>query len=214
MPPAAPAPAFDQPVVIGGEQKWELPDFRDLLESGTEAGADDEYDRQRARVIEETLASFGAPVKVEEVNRGPTITQFGVEPDFMPVRGGMKTKVKVGKISALANDLALALAAASIRIEAPVPGKGYVGIEVPNVESSLVSLRDVMDSEVFKKIKSSLRIGLGQDVSGQPIAADLAAMPHLLIAGTTGSGKRVCVTAVIACLLLNNTPDDLKMVMV
>ncbi|MBL8058628.1 MAG: DNA translocase FtsK [Anaerolineales bacterium] len=212
--PQTPGAGFDQPLVIGGEQVWELPTVADVLESGTESGADDEFDRKRVQVIESTLASFGAPVRVVEINRGPTITQFGVEPDFVESRGGKKTKVKVGKITALADDLALALSAKSIRIEAPVPGKGYVGIEVPNEQSALVALRDVMETERFQKIKGSLGLALGQDVSGGPIVADLAAMPHLLIAGTTGSGKSVCVNGIIACLLLQNTPDDLKLLMV
>lgn len=216
--PLAPAgSSYDQPpLVIGGDQPWELPNIQEILEQGTEGGADDEFDRQRVQIIETTLASFGAPVKVVEINRGPTITQFGVEPDYVEQRGGKKTKVKVGKIAALADDLALALSAQSIRIEAPVPGKGYVGIEVPNVESALVALRDVMESEAFLKLrkKSPLAIGLGQDVSGAAIANDLAGMPHLLIAGTTGSGKSVCVNSIIACLLLENTPDELKLVMV
>ncbi|MGD2058130.1 MAG: DNA translocase FtsK, partial [Anaerolineales bacterium] len=125
-----------------------------------------------------------------------------------------RTKVKVSKISALADDLALALAAPSIRIEAPVPGKGFIGIEVPNTEVTMVALRDVMESQAFTRYRSSLRLGLGKDVSGNPIAADLGAMPHLLIAGTTGSGKSVCVNAIVSCLLLQNTPDDLKFVMV
>ena len=211
---STPAPSYDQPLVIGGEQVWELPDLNDILESGTESGADDEFDRKRVQIIEQTLASFGAPVRVVEINRGPTITQFGVEPDFVETRGGKKTKVKVGKITALADDLALALSARSIRIEAPVPGKGYVGIEVPNEQSALVALRDVMETERFVNLKGSLRLALGQDVSGGPIVADLAAMPHLLIAGTTGSGKSVCVNGIIACLLLQNTPDDLKVLMV
>ena len=214
-PPAAtPAPAYDQPLVIGGDQPWVLPEMGDILDPGTESSADDEFDRKRVQIIENTLASFGAPVKVVEINRGPTITQFGVEPDFVEQRGGKKTKVKVGKIAALADDLALALSAHSIRIEAPVPGKGYVGIEVPNVETSLVALRDVMESEAFTKLKGTLRLGLGQDVSGASICADLTQMPHLLIAGTTGSGKSVCVNAIITCLLLQNTPDDLKVMMV
>jgi DNA segregation ATPase FtsK/SpoIIIE, S-DNA-T family len=213
-PGTAPAPAYDQPLVIGGDQPWVLPPMADILDPGTESGADDEFDRKRVQIIENTLASFGAPVKVVEINRGPTITQFGVEPDFVEQRGGKKTKVKVGKIAALADDLALALSAHSIRIEAPVPGKGYVGIEVPNVETSLVALRDVMESEAFSKLKGTLRLGLGQDVSGTAICADLAQMPHLLIAGTTGSGKSVCVNAIITCLLLQNTPDDLKVMMV
>jgi S-DNA-T family DNA segregation ATPase FtsK/SpoIIIE len=214
-PPAAmPAPSYDQPLVIGGDQAWALPAVADMLDPGTESSADDEYDRQRANTIEHTLSAFGAPVRVVEVNRGPTITQFGVEPDFVEQRGGKKTKVKVGKIAALADDLALALSAQSVRIEAPVPGKGFVGIEVPNTETSLVALRDVMESDNFDKLKGCLRLGLGQDVSGSAIAARLDSMPHLLIAGTTGSGKSVCVNAIITCLLLQNTPDDLKFVMV
>jgi S-DNA-T family DNA segregation ATPase FtsK/SpoIIIE len=209
-----PAPGYDQPLVIGGDQPWELPDMVEILEQGTESSADDEFDRKRVQIIENTLASFGAPVKVVEINRGPTITQFGVEPDFVEQRGGKKTKVKVGKIAALADDLALALSAHSIRIEAPVPGKGYVGIEVPNEQTALVALRDVMESETFNKLKGTLRLGLGQDVSGTAISVDLAAMPHLLIAGTTGSGKSVCVNSIIVSLLLQNTPDDLKVMMV
>jgi S-DNA-T family DNA segregation ATPase FtsK/SpoIIIE len=124
---------------------WELPALELILEKGAIAKADSEFDDKRARLIEETLLAFGAPAHVVEINRGPTITQFGVEPDFIEGRGGRRTKVKVSKISALADDLALALAAPSIRIEAPVPGKGYVGIEVPNPEIALVALRDVME---------------------------------------------------------------------
>lgn len=214
--PSPIAPYDQQPIVIGGDQPWELPKIEEMLDPGTEGGSDDDFDRQRVQIIEGTLTSFGAPVKVVEINRGPTITQFGVEPDYIEQRGGKKIKVKVGKIAALADDLALALSAQSIRIEAPVPGKGYVGIEVPNVETSLVALRDVMESEGFLKLrrKSPLAMGIGQDVSGTAISADLASMPHLLIAGTTGSGKSVCVNAIIACLLLQNTPDDLKLMMV
>src|SRR5690606_22822492 len=165
-------------------------------------------------VIEDTLSSFGAPGKVVEVNPGPVITQFGVEPDYLINRSGKKTRVKVGSIARLDADLALALAARSIRIEAPVPGRGFVGIEVPNDDVALVSLYDIMDSPEFKHIDSKLRIALGLAVDGTPVAADLTAMPHLLIAGTTGSGKSVCVNAIIACLLLSNTPDDLQFIMV
>lgn len=212
-PPAPPSPMFDQPIIIGGQQPWVLPNLAEMLEPGSEEGADDQYDRERVRTIEDTLGAFGAPARVVEVNRGPVITQFGVEPDYVDVRG-KKQKVKVGKIASLADDLALALAAPSIRIEAPVPGKGYVGIEVPNVESTLVALRDVMETESFRKFKTTLGLALGQDVSGQAVCADLTNMPHLLIAGTTGSGKSVCVNSIIACLLLQNTPDDLKFLMV
>jgi len=206
--PPTTAPAEDR------HQKWVLPRVEDILTVGAEMEADDEYDRQMAQTIEETLESFGAPGRVVEINRGPTITQFGVEPDFVTTRGGKRTKVKVNKISALADDLALALAAASIRIEAPVPGKGFVGLEVPNADSSQVALRDLMASKAFHKLDTPLALCLGQDVSGQAVCADLAAMPHLLIAGTTGSGKSVCVNAIIATLLLRNAPDQLKILMI
>jgi len=193
---------------------WTLPQMEEMLEVGSERLADDEFDRKRAALIEDTLRLFGAPSKVVAVNRGPTITQFGVEPEFIETKSGRRTKVKVSKVAGLADDLALALASPSIRIEAPVPGKGYIGIEVPNPEISLVALRDVMVSNGFQKINSLLGIGLGQDVSGLPVAADLTTMPHLLIAGTTGSGKSVCVNALVACLLLQNTPQELRMLMI
>ncbi|MBN2149560.1 MAG: DNA translocase FtsK 4TM domain-containing protein [Anaerolineales bacterium] len=198
---------------VRGPRPWVLPNLDDILDPGGDVSYDDELDRQRARLIEDTLAAFGAPVNVVEVNRGPTITQFGVEPDFIDLRTG-RTRVRVGKIAALADDLALALAARTIRVEAPVPGKGYVGIEVPNESIALVAMRDVVESEAFRRLKSSLRFALGQDVAGNAFAADLAAMPHLLIAGATGSGKSVCVNALICCLLLHNTPDDLRILMV
>ena len=206
------------PVFLGqnrpGTYNWKLPVVADLLESGTDQDTNNATIREQVEIIEHTLESFGAPATVVEINQGPTITQFGVEPLFLEQRSGKRTKVKVGKIAGLADDLALALAAQSIRMQAPVPGKGYVGIEVPNPEKALVSLRDVIETRDFQNIKSPLKIGLGQNVAGQPIIAKLDAMPHLLIAGTTGSGKSVCVNGIIACLLLQNTPDDLKLVMV
>jgi len=207
----APTPVFFH---ASKDQIWNLPKIEDLLEPGSEQELGDTQIREQVEVIEHTLESFGAPATVVEINQGPTITQYGVEPNFIQQRSGRKTKVKVGKIASLSDDLALALAAKSIRIQAPVPGKGYVGIEVPNSAKALVSLRDVMEAPEFEGIRSSLRIGLGQNVAGQPIAANLTQMPHLLIAGTTGSGKSVCVNAIIACLLLQNTPEHLKLVMV
>jgi S-DNA-T family DNA segregation ATPase FtsK/SpoIIIE len=192
---------------------WVLPPIDQILEKGGETLYDDDVDRQRARVIEETLRVLGAPVNVVEINRGPTITQFGVEPDFIETRGS-RTRVRVAKIASLADDLALALSARTIRVEAPVPGKGYVGIEVPNEQIALVALRDVVECDAFRRLKSPLRFALGQDVAGNAVAADLSAMPHLLIAGQTGSGKSVCVNSLIACLLLHNTPDDLRLIMV
>jgi S-DNA-T family DNA segregation ATPase FtsK/SpoIIIE len=195
---------------------WELPKIEDIFELGGDSTIPEDDLRIKANIIEETLHHLGVEGKVIEVNRGPAITQFGVEPGFITSRDGKQTKVKVSRITALADDLALALAARTIRIEAPVPGRNIVGIEVPNAETALVALRDVMESEEFVRIgeKNKLAIALGQDVSGQPVAADLAAMPHLLIAGTTGSGKSVCVNSIIACLLTRNTPDDLRLLMV
>ena len=201
------------PDVVTMPRSWELPNVAEILDAGGDVKYDDEYDRQRGRVIEETLGSFGAPANVVEISRGPTITQFGVEPDFVESRSG-RMRVRVSKISALADDLALALSARTIRIQAPVPGKGYVGIEVPNDEISLVALRGVIESDAYKRLKTSLRFALGQDVAGNAVAADLSAMPHLLIAGATGSGKSVCVNSLISCLLLFNTPDELRMIMI
>ncbi|MCA9960919.1 MAG: hypothetical protein KC443_17890, partial [Anaerolineales bacterium] len=210
-------PVIPEPVFLGRQQvvhAWTLPTIADMLEAGSDQELNSTSIREQVEIIEHTLESFGAPATIVEISQGPTITQFGVEPNFIEQRSGKRTKVKVGKIASLADDLALALAAHSIRIQAPVPGKGYVGIEVPNPTKALVSLRDVMESPEFQKIKSPLAIGLGQNVSGQAIATDLTKMPHLLIAGTTGAGKSVCVNGIIACLLLQNTPENLKIVMV
>jgi S-DNA-T family DNA segregation ATPase FtsK/SpoIIIE len=206
------------PRIIGGEQTWHLPPVDDILADSSELELSQAEIRERVRIIEDTLASFGVPAKVVEVNQGPTVTQFGVEPGYVERRNSngrvARAKIKVSKIANLANDLALALAAAPIRIEAPVPGRSIVGIEVPNSEIGLVALRTVLDSDVFQQIKGPLPIALGQDVAGNPIATDLGAMPHLLIAGATGSGKSVCVNAIIASLLCTRTPDDVQFIMI
>ena len=198
----------------GYATRWELPSITQMLNVGSDPEMNNDIIRDQARIIEHTLESFGAPGKIVDTNYGPTVTQFGVEPLYLESRSGKRMKVKVSKIAGLADDLALALAAKSVRIQAPVPGKGYIGIEVPNPDKVVVSLRDVMEAGEFKRIRSPLAIGLGQNVAGVPIAADLTKMPHLLVAGATGSGKSVCVNSIIACLLLRNTPDDLRFVMV
>lgn len=173
---------------------------------------------QNAGLIEKTLAEFGVPSKVVGFQVGPTITQFAVEPGYVEKLGksGKKTqqKVRVSQISALQRDLALALSAQRLRIQAPVPGRSFVGIEVPNLRSNVVRLRPILESETFYKSNSSLALALGRDVSGQMVIADLARMPHLLIAGTTGSGKSVCISAITICLAMNNTPEDLRIVMI
>jgi S-DNA-T family DNA segregation ATPase FtsK/SpoIIIE len=208
-----PAARPDEIVAPVASTPWVLPAIDSILEPGLHAAGDKDFDQQRAALIEETLKSFGAPGHVVEIHRGPTITQFGVEPDFIETRSG-RTRVRVSKIVNLADDLALALAASRIRIQAPVPGRAYVGIEVPNAEISRVALRDVMESEPFQKLRSPLRFALGEDVAGKPISADLTAMPHLLIAGTPGSCKSVCVNSILTCLLMNNTPDDVRLILV
>jgi len=215
VPEAQPSPSSEPSMFPedAPELNWVLPQIPEILNIGQDIEPNEEFDQHRAAIIEETLESFGAPGHVVEINRGPTITQFGVEPDFIEVRN-QKRRVRVSKITGLADDLALALAARRIRMEAPVPGKGYIGIEVPNEEISLVALRDAIQSPGFKKLKTPLKFALGRDVSGKAFATDLADMPHLLIAGTTGSGKSVCVNALISCFLLHNTPDDLRMIMV
>ncbi len=220
LPPAEPPRPQGNifPRYVGDERDWQLPDIRDILERSADQELDQAEIRERVRIIQETLASFGVPAKVVEVNRGPTVTQFGVEPGYIERRDSngriKRSKIKVSKISNLANDLALALAASPIRIEAPVPGRSIVGIEVPNSEISLVSLRSVLESEEFRRIKGPLPIALGQDVAGNAVATDLAAMPHLLIAGATGSGKSVCINSIIASLLCTRTPTELQFIMI
>jgi S-DNA-T family DNA segregation ATPase FtsK/SpoIIIE len=174
---------------------------------------------QTAGMIEKTLAEFGISATVIGFRVGPTVTQFAVQPGFMKRAGASEEedkqiKVRVAQIASLQKDLALALSAERLRIEAPVPGKPYVGIEVPNSHQSTVRLRPLLETEAFHKIGTPLALALGRDVSGQPLVADLARMPHLLIAGATGSGKSICITSLATCLAMNNTPEDLRMVMI
>lgn len=169
---------------------------------GRAAPLDIELTSQR---IEETLRSFNVGARVVGHHVGPVVTQFDLEPE----RG-----VKVRRITELHNDLALALAAPSIRIQAPVPGKPFVGVEIPNTAASVVGVREILESEAYRSIASPLRVALGKDVAGNGAVIDLAKMPHLLIAGATGSGKSVCVNAIISCLLFQNTPDEVRLMMV
>jgi len=210
-------PAGVQPTPIAW-QPWVMPLINEMLAERSESATSVSDLRSNARIIEDTLRSLGVPVTVVEVNPGPVVTQYGLEPGFTERKdrnGNVKrVKVKISRISALANDLALALAASPIRIEAPVPGKGIVGLEVPNRQADVVGLRSVMTSNTFAEVGEPLTVALGRDVSGAAIVDDLATLPHLLIAGATGSGKSVCINALIACLLLRNSPDDLRLLMV
>ncbi len=180
---------------------------------------DEKTINQTAGMIEKTLSEFGIPAQVIGFRVGPSVTQFAVQPGFIKKPGSNEDdpqlmKVRVAQIAALQRDLALTLAAERLRIEAPVPGKPYVGIEVPNSRTSVVRLRPILEGEAFNKVGKPLAIALGRDVSGQPVIADLSRMPHLLIAGATGSGKSVCITSIAACLAMNNAPEDLRLVMI
>jgi len=185
----------------------------DLLQGEDKGGSSNQQAAIQAAIIEDTLASFGIPAKVVETNIGPTVTQFGVAPGNIQ-KNDRILRVRVNQIVSLSDDLALALAASPVRIEAPVPGRPYVGIEVPNPDSTLVSLRRLLQDRAFKKIGAPLAVPFGRDVSGAIVAADLHKLPHLLIAGATGSGKSVALNAIICSLLFNNTPDALRLILV
>ncbi|MCA9388476.1 DUF87 domain-containing protein [Candidatus Berkelbacteria bacterium] len=160
---------------------------------------------KNVEVIQKTLKDFNIAVTMGDVNIGPTVTQYTLK----PAEG-----VRLNQITSRSNDLALALAAPSIRIEAPIPGKSAVGIEVPNKVAAMVTLREVLETDEFKNVKSSLTIALGRNAAGEPKAVDLKKMPHLLIAGSTGSGKSIAINSLITGLLYQNTPEELKMILV
>ena len=195
------------------ERAPDLPPL-DILNRGDTFKPDKRSINMTAGLIEKTLDEFGIPAKVVGFRSGPTVTQFAVEPGYIDKSDDERQKIRVSQISSLQRDLALALSAERLRIEAPVPGKSYVGIEIPNTNSTNVQLRPLIESEVFQRVNSPLALTLGRDVSGRPVVSDLATMPHLLIAGTTGSGKSVCITAITACLVMNNSPEDLKIAMI
>jgi S-DNA-T family DNA segregation ATPase FtsK/SpoIIIE len=211
---------------------WRLPPV-EILDYTPEIEYGEADNQLRARLIEDALRSYGVDGSVVQINAGPTVTQFGVEPGWdrrtkelkekdkdgnvvtRQVETG-RTRVKVDRISSLANDLSLALAAPSIRIEAPIPGKSLVGIEVPNTLLGSVSMRTVIETTAFQKLKAKapLALALGKGAGGEAVVGDLAKMPHLLIAGATGSGKTVCLNAIICCILMNNTPSEVKFIMI
>ncbi|MCB0214380.1 MAG: DNA translocase FtsK 4TM domain-containing protein, partial [Anaerolineae bacterium] len=174
--------------------------------------------RYQAQIIEDTLGGFGIPAEVVEINTGPTVTQFGLKLGTIerkqPDGTIIQQRIRVNKVVALSNDLALALSAAPIRIEAPVPGRPLVGIEVPNTDKTMVSLRGVMESEDFQKSRKPLLVALGKGVSGQAVSASLSEMPHVLIAGATGSGKSVCINTLISTLLFTHAPEQLRFLMI
>ncbi len=184
-------------------QAWQFPPL-DLLEESTGKGVGGDVEKN-AQIIQKTLSNFGIEVELGDIQVGPTVTQYS----FRPAVG-----VKLSKITALNNDLALALAAHPIRIEAPIPGRSLVGIEVPNKKAALVRLKNFLKSDTFQKRKSGINLALGEDVSGNLIFDDLDTMPHLMIAGATGTGKSICINSILISLLYQNSPQDLNLILI
>ena len=199
-----PVPAASSPAQ--GNLSYNLPTM-DFLKSPSSAGEKEKESdlKVKAALLEKTLLEFGVAAKVVKINRGPVITMFELEPSI---------GTKVNRITSLSDNISLAMKSANLRIIAPLPGKGTIGIEVPNAKSELVRLRDILETEEYNEEESALKLALGKDITGAPIVIDLAAMPHLLIAGATGSGKTVCINCIISSMLLNSSPDELKMIMV
>jgi S-DNA-T family DNA segregation ATPase FtsK/SpoIIIE len=187
------------------EQQWEFPSLDLLHQGSSEVIIDKDLLTSNAEKIKDKLAQFNINVVMRDLNVGPTVMQYTLEPD---------EGVKLSKITTLKDDLALALSAKSIRIEAPIPGKPFVGIEIPNEKRMIVHLREILESKEFFDIKSHLRFPLGKDVSGKPLIDALDFMPHLLIAGATGSGKSVAINSFLISLLYQNSPKDLKLILV
>ena len=198
-----------------GRRDKNLPSL-DLLSEETMTMPEDDEINHKVVLIENTLLEFDIDIDVANVQVGPTVTRYAVQP-YRTKADGTTERTRLGKIASYHNDLSLALSAKRLRLEIPVPGTNFMGIEVPNAEPSVVTLRSVIESRTFwdkaNKSPSPLTIPLGRNVSGEPVALDIAKMPHLLIAGTTGSGKSVCIAAIASALLLNNRPDKVKLVM-
>jgi FtsK/SpoIIIE family/FtsK alpha domain/Ftsk gamma domain len=197
--------ALAEPPIDVHDVAWELPpdgllEYRPVAKAGSQMDHD-----ENSADIEKKLRSFGIEARVVAVNSGPVVTQYEVRPD---------ARVKISRIEGLADDLAMALMARSIRIEAPIPGKDTVGIEIPNVKSETVEFRTLVDDTQMLSSTSRLTFALGRDVSGKAFAVDLAKMPHLLIAGATGSGKSVCVNALITSILMHARPDEVRLILV
>jgi S-DNA-T family DNA segregation ATPase FtsK/SpoIIIE len=190
-------------IQLKDRRDWKLPPFDLLDDNKTEV--DSGNIENNVTLIHQTLRDFGIDVEMGEVNVGPTVTQYTLRPAM---------GVKLSQIAALQNDLALALSAHSIRMELPIPGKALVGIEIPNKSTAIVRLREVMQTTDFVNFKGKLALGLGRDVAGRPMIADLAKMPHLLIAGATGTGKSVAINSLFISLLYRNTPQDVKFIVV
>ncbi|MDD4224624.1 MAG: DNA translocase FtsK [Candidatus Cloacimonetes bacterium] len=200
----------DPESISDGEREYVMPSIADFLESPVKLSERDRKEIENqilgtSQVLKSKLAEFGIEAEVRNVNIGPIITQYELE----PAKG-----VKVNKFTSLADDLALAIKAKSIRVQAPIPGRGLIGIEIPNLTRDMIYLRDLLLSEEIRSLNSKLVFGLGKDIAGHPVVTDLARMPHLLIAGATGSGKSVCINAIIMSFILRTKPEDLRLILI
>ncbi len=191
-------------------REYVMPSISDFLESPVKLSDRDRKEIENqilgtSQILKNKLAEFGIEAEVRNVNIGPIITQYELE----PAKG-----IKVSKFSSLADDLALAIKAKAIRVQAPIPGRGLIGIEIPNLARDMIYLRDLLLSEEMRGMQSKLAFGLGKDIAGKPLVADLTKMPHLLIAGATGSGKRVCINTIIMSLIMRSRPDELRLILI
>lgn len=203
---AAAHSAVQPPVQERVPKKYIFPPISKLVKGTSKAGGDSSRElKETALRLQQTLQTFGVRVTITDISQGPSVTRFELQPE---------QGVKVSKIVGLSDDIKLNLAATDIRIEAPIPGKAAIGIEVPNKENMMVALRDLLESREFKDFPSNLAFAVGKDIGGKVVVADIAKMPHMLIAGATGSGKSVCINTLIMSILYKAHPDDVKLIMV
>ena len=209
--PSIPSPADyhrpEQLSLLSSKELYQPPPLSLISAIHPENGTPEDAAQMEARIalLEDTLQSFGIPSKVRHYVRGPAVTRYEVE----PVRG-----IRVSRVASLADDLALAFAAAHVRVEAPVQGKALIGIEVPNAEVEIVGLRSILENDAYRRAKSLLVVGIGEDIAGTPVLADLSRMPHLLIAGATNAGKTICLHSIITSLLMRARPEQVKLILI
>lgn len=204
---AAPAAPASEPVSQPPARPYQIPSI-DFLQNGVSRAGDPAVDQEmkkKAGILVETLKSFGVTVRITGIFRGPSVTRYEIQP---------AAGIKVSKITGLADDIALSLAAQGVRIEAPIPGKPAIGIEVPNSHKDTVSLREILESDSFRSSKSKLAFAVGRDIAGNAVVGDIARLPHMIIAGATGSGKSVCTNSIIMSILYHATPEEVKLILI
>ena len=204
---AAPAAPASEPVSQPPARPYQIPSI-DFLQNGVSRAGDPAVDqemKEKAGILVETLKSFGVTVRITGIFRGPSVTRYEIQP---------AAGIKVSKITGLADDIALSLAAQGVRIEAPIPGKPAIGIEVPNSHKDTVSLREILESDSFRSSRSKLAFAVGRDIAGNAVVGDIARLPHMIIAGVTGSGKSVCTNSIIMSILYHATPEEVKLILI